>query len=281
MTGDRTTATVRRRHPLARALAWIGIVVVTLVAIGVVSGHAAASPDPSHAVDGQDDSDEVVDEEPPENVTYGVSITARSPDMAEIQVVASYEARSDTELERARNDTLAAEWFRGEEIVQDAMAARGLDTDPTDWYRMRYVVPEDDDAETITISYRVEWTDIPRTDDGRVRFGPGFAAALDSGDEFRVVVPVERWEDWTVNRERPHTTTQWEHTYVWTIGDDPDPDITLERGDVGSETEDTGVLGTSFSPSFPVLLGGSVLVSLLGVGGLVFLLRDGSEYGRW
>ncbi|MFC7237124.1 hypothetical protein ACFQS4_02655 [Saliphagus sp. GCM10025317] len=227
----------RHRRPLEYALVCIGVLVVALIVLGFASGHAiAASPDESPAVGGQSGDGHG---EPPENATYVVKITPKAPDAAQVRVEISYEARSTAELQRARNETLDIAWFRGEEIVQDAMAANDLDSDAVEHPRRGYSVPRGDDAETITIRYSVQWTDIPTTDDDRIRIGPGFAAALESGDEFRVAVPAERWENWTVNRDKADTVTHAQQIYVWTIGDDPAPEIVLYRGDVAAESDDS------------------------------------------
>ncbi|MCU4742382.1 hypothetical protein [Natronoglomus mannanivorans] len=253
MIESRTTTTVRRQRALACVLVGFGIV-VALIAIGVVSGSAIATFGQPHAIDSDD---RIGPDEPPENATYAVEITPRAPDDARVDVTISYDARSADELERARNDTLAAEWFQGEEIVREVMATRDRDADAIEHASTSYSVPRSDEANTVTIRYRVQWTDIPSadSDSDNVRFGPGFAAALDPGDEFRVSFPVERWEDWTVTRERPETVTHAEHVYSWTIGDDPDPEITLDRGAVAGESDDgDDALGMSLAVSLLALL---------------------------
>lgn len=258
MTEYRTAASLRNRRPLECAHVGLGIVALALFAIGVVPGHAvAASPEQPHSVNGQDGP---VPDEPPENATYAVEITPRAPDDARVDVTISYEARSSAELERARNGTLAAEWFRGEEIVRDAMAARGLSDDAVEHPRTSYSVPRGDDAETVTIRYRVQWTDIPPADDDRVRFGPGFADALESGDEFRVAVSDERWENTTANRD-PDALTHSQQLYTWTIGEDPEPEIELYR-DAGAENDGggDGALGLPLAvPLLALLLAGGAL----------------------
>lgn len=257
MTEYRTAATIRDRRTFERALVGLGLVAaLALIAIGVAPGHVVASPEQPPAIDSQDGS---VSDEPPENATYSVEILPRAPDDARVDVAISYEARSAAELERARNDTLAAEWFRGEEIVREAMAARDLDTDAIEHPRTSYSVPRGDDADTVTIRYRVRWTDIPPADDDRVRFGLGFADALEPGDEFQVAVPDERWENTTANRD-PDALTHSQQRYVWMIGDDPEPEIELYRGDVGAENDGDGALGTPLAvPLLVLLLAGGVL----------------------
>lgn len=261
MTEYRTTVTARRRRTLVCVLAILGIVTVALIAIGGMSGHAiAATLEQSHAID---DQDRIGPDEPPANETYAVEITPRAPDDARVDVTIRYDARSAAELERARNDTLAAEWFRGEEIVREAVATRDRNADATEHASTNYSVPRSDDANTVTIRYRAQWADIPSTDSDHARFGPGFAVALDSGDVFRVSVPVERWEDWNVTRERPETVTHAEHIYSWTIGDDPDPEITLYRGSVAEQRDDSDgddALGISLAvPLLALLLAGCAL----------------------
>ena len=259
MTEYRTSASTRNRRPLECALVGFGIIALALLAIGVATGHAvAASPEQPRAISGQD---EPVPDEPPENATYSVEITPRAPDDARVDVTIRYVARSSAELERARNETLTAEWFRGEEIVRDAMAARGLSDDAVEHPRTTYSVPRGDDAETVTIRYRVQWTDIPPADDDRVRLGPGFAAALEPGDEFRVAVPDERWGNTTANRDRD-ALTHSQRIYAWTIGDEPAPEIELYRGDVGAENDGDGdgALGLPLAvPLLALLLAGGAL----------------------
>lgn len=233
----------------ARGVPALAVIAVALaatlcVSIGGASGPAAGAAGAGHALP---QSDAPGEHGPPANATYEVVLEPRSPEEVRVDVELSYRARSDAELRRAGNGTLAPEWFRGAAIVEDALAAR--DDGGTVEATFHSSWAGSGDAErAVTIRHGARLTDLAAPDGERLVLGPGFAAALDRDDTIRIELARTRWRDWNVSADEPVQSNHAEDVYAWRVGAEPSPRAVLRREDhVGDEDDgsEDGVLAPS------------------------------------
>lgn len=209
----------------------VGPAAVTVAEAGGPSGDAPSG-------------DGAVPARPPPNASYEVEVRPSRPGVARIDVELEYDARSRDELRRARNGSLAAEWFRGEEIVSAAMEARGESEADLEHPRRSVRTAEGPAATTITVRYRVEWTGVFDPGDERVVIGPAFADVLGRGDAFVVRVPDGSWANWTVGPGATEDISHSAHVYTWTVGEDPEPLFALRREDYRGGSDEGSPLGS-------------------------------------
>jgi len=203
-------------------------VLLTVLITGVTAGATASGI--VSATDGvaQNQSNA---EQAPQNATYEVVVTPKSPTSARITVEISYEARTDAELQRARNGTLDSSWFRGEAIIEQWQAARNNSSDSIEDVRLMNDVSEEGTGRTIVRSTEATWTPFIAENTNQTVLGPSFAAVLHDGDEFRVRLYDATWENWNASTEGVYTRQRDSYTFRWTIGEEPPPRLILERTD--------------------------------------------------
>lgn len=204
------------------------LLITGLVLVVALSG--LATPSSGDSIQNETDLDTH-----PDDGHYEVEVNPEGPGEAYLSIAYSYQPRSPTERYRARNETLQTAWFRGQDILDGAISFNNRSTsDFEDIYTSLNYVEEEN---RITVARSLNWPGFMQ-DRGRVVIGPGFASQLEDGDEFEVQLATYDWANWSSNFEAGRVSGESGSTYTWTIGEDPEPRLVLNRSGYKSHEGD-------------------------------------------
>lgn len=199
--------------------------IALLVVVSGLAGATAGEPTQQNASD--------LDTHPDDG-NYEVEVSPEGPGETHVSISYSYQPRSPSERQRARNETLQTEWFRGQDILDGAISFDNRSTnDFEDIYTSLNYIEED----RIIVARSLNWPGFMQDRD-RVVIGPGFASHLDDGDELDVQLDTYDWANWSTPDEDAGSAGESGITFTWTIGEDSEPRLVLNRSDYKSHEGD-------------------------------------------